>query len=59
MARKSGQVRQKSEVEQSRGKDVGEECGAPREKCAAKGGVIWWKRGTDNLAGRSSADRRK
>ena len=48
MARKSGQVRQKSEAEQSRGKDVGKECGAPRGKCAAKGGVIWRKGRADN-----------
>jgi len=39
VARKSSQVRQKSEVEQSRGKDVREECGTPRGKCAAKGGM--------------------
>jgi len=38
VARKSGKIRQESEAEQSRAEDVGEECGAPRGKCAAKGG---------------------
>ena len=48
MARKSGQVKQKSEVEQSREKDVGEECGMPRGKYTAKGGIIWRKGRADN-----------
>jgi len=38
VARKSGKVRQESKAEQSRREDIGEECGAPRGKCAAKGG---------------------
>jgi len=40
VARKSSQIRQKSEAEQSRGKDVGKECSAPREKYTAKGRII-------------------
>ena len=50
-------------AEQGRGEDIGEECGAPRGKCAAKGriweGVIWRKRRTYNLVGRSSTYRRE
>jgi len=37
VARKSDKVRQESKAEQSRREDVGEECGVPRGKCAAKG----------------------
>jgi len=42
------QIRQESEIEQSRAEDVGEERGAPRGKCTAKGEVIWRERRTDN-----------
>jgi len=42
VARKSGQIRQESEAEQGGRKDVGEECGAPRGKCAAK--RKFWRR---------------
>ena len=63
MTRKSGQIRQKPEAEQSRRKNIKKECSVPRGKCAAKGkfwrGVIQRKRGANNLAGRSSADKRK
>jgi len=45
VARKSSEVRQESEAEQSRRKDIGEECSAPRGKCAAKGRIIWRKGG--------------
>jgi len=49
VARKSSKVKQKSKAEQSKGEDVGEKCGTPRGKCAAKGGVIWRKRRADNV----------
>jgi len=39
VARKSGKIRKKPEVEQSRGKKVGEKGSAPRGKCIAKGGI--------------------
>jgi len=49
MAEKGSEIRQKSEVEQSRGKDAGEECSASTGKCAAKRGlgrrILWRKRG--------------
>ena len=37
VARKSGQIRQKPEAEQSGEKNIGEKCSVPRRKYAAKG----------------------
>ena len=53
MARKGGKARQKPEVEQDGGKNVGEKCGASGGKCTAKRrGIIWRKGGTNNVENR-------
>jgi len=61
VAKKGSKTRQKLEAEQNRGEDIGEECGIPRGKRAAKGRiwrrVIWRKRGTNNLEGRGPVHR--
>jgi len=48
VTRKDSETRQKSKTEQGRRKDVREERGVPRGKCAAKGRIIWRKGGADN-----------
>ena len=53
MARKGGKARQKPEAEQDGGKNVGEKCGVPGGKCAAKRReIIWRKGGTNNVENR-------
>jgi len=53
MVRKGGKARQKPEAEQNGEKNVGEKCGAPGGKCAAKRrGIIWRKGGTNNVENR-------
>jgi len=50
MAGKGSKIRQKPEIEQGRRKSIGEKCGMPRGKCAAKRRrIIWGKRGTNNM----------
>jgi len=37
VAGESSEARQKPEAKQSKGKDIGEKCSTPTEKCAAQG----------------------
>jgi len=61
VARKSSKVRQESEVEQSKGEDIREECSVPRGKCTAKGRIwgriIWRKRRANNIESRRTKHR--
>ena len=54
MARKSSEIRQESEAELNRRKDIGEECSAPRGKCIAKRRIVWGKRGANNMESRGT-----
>ena len=60
MARKGGETRQKPEIEQGRRESIGEECGASRGKCTAKGRrIIWRKEGTNNVENRGRIQRER
>ena len=60
MARKDGKTRQKPEIEQGKRESIGEECGVPRGKCAAKRRrIIWGKRGTNKVENRRRVQRRR
>jgi len=60
VVRKGGKTRQKPETEQGRRESIGEECSAPRGKCAAKRRrIIWGKRGTNKVENRRRVQRRR
>jgi len=61
VARKSGETRQKPEIEQGRRESIGEECSTPRGKCTAKRRrIIRGKRETNNIEnGRRIQEKRK
>jgi len=60
VARKGSKTRQKLETEQGRRESIGEECGMPRGKCAAKRRrIIWRKRRTNNVENRRGIQRKR
>jgi len=60
VARKGSETRQKPETEQGRKESIGEGCGVPRGKCAAKRRrIIWRKGGTNNMENRGRIQGRR